>query len=94
MKAPLTYYLMAVAAVSIVCFFAFGLDKWLAVRKKRRIRERTLHLLMWLLGAPGGLLGMNVFRHKTAHASFWISAVAALAVQLALAWAIVAMTYR
>ncbi len=90
----LKYFLMAEAVMSILCFLSFGVDKWLAVKRKRRIRERTLHLWMWALGAPGGLLGMNLFRHKTAHASFWISAVLALAVQFALAWGIVAIAYR
>ncbi len=94
MKAVFDFLLMAEAVMSILCFCTFGVDKWLAIKRKRRIRERTLHLWIWLLGAPGGLLGMNVFRHKTAHASFWLSAVGALAVQIALAWGIAAMTYR
>ena len=94
MKDFLGYFLTAEVIMSVLCCLAFGLDKWLAVKHKRRIRERTLHIWMWALGAPGGLLGMNLFRHKTAHASFWISAVLALAAQLALAFGIVAMAYR
>ena len=94
MNGFLQYFLTAEAVMSVLCCLTFGLDKWLAVKHKRRIRERTLHIWMWALGAPGGLVGMNLFRHKTAHASFWISAVLALAAQLALAFGIVAMAYR
>ena len=94
MNGFLRFFLTAEVIMSLLCCVTFGLDKWLAVKHKRRIRERTLHILMWLLGAPGALLGMNLFHHKTAHASFWISAVLALAAQLALAFCIVAMAYR
>ncbi len=55
---------VAVAAMSVVSFFLFGLDKRRAVRGAFRIRERTL-LLSALFGGPGALLGMRMFRHKT-----------------------------
>jgi uncharacterized membrane protein YsdA (DUF1294 family) len=39
------------------------------------VSEKRLFLLAALLGAPGGLLGMYAFRHKTKHwyfvAGFW-----------------------
>ncbi len=76
--------LAAEGLLSILCFLTFGLDKLLAIRGKRRIRERTLHLLIWLMGAPGGFLGMCVFRHKTAHDGFWFSNLGGLTVQLVL----------
>ncbi len=79
--------------LSILCFLTFGLDKLLACRGKRRIRERTLHLLIWLLGAPGGFLGMCVFRHKTAHDGFWFSAAGGLTLQLLLLFGAAYFTY-
>lgn len=79
--------------VSVICFFTFGLDKLLATKKKRRIRERTLHLWIWFLGAPGGLLGMCVFRHKTLHTSFWLSAAGGLVVQLLLLFGAALLSY-
>ena len=76
--------LAAEGLISFICFFTFGLDKWLAIKKKQRIRERTLHLWIWLLGAPGGFLGMCVFHHKTAHPVFWFSVCGAIVVHLLL----------
>ncbi len=52
-------------AVNTAAFTAFGVDKLLAIRKKRRIPELTLLLLCFLFGSLGGLLGMVLFRHKT-----------------------------
>jgi len=53
------------ALASIVAFGAFGVDKSLARRGARRIRERTLHLISLLGGWPGALAGRALFRHKT-----------------------------
>ncbi len=57
---------------NIVAFGLMGLDKARAQRHKRRIPENTLFLAAACMGAPGGLLGMYVFRHKTRHAKFRI----------------------
>lgn len=82
-------FLFAVAAMSALTFFLFALDKLFAVRNRWRIRERTLIACLWLFGAPGGLLSMSLFRHKTKHASFWINGLLALLAQVAIAWWIV-----
>jgi uncharacterized membrane protein YsdA (DUF1294 family) len=50
-------------AFSAVTFIIFGYDKW-------RVPESFLVLLGALGGWPGGLLGMSVFRHKTAKGMF------------------------
>jgi uncharacterized membrane protein YsdA (DUF1294 family) len=55
---------------SIVTFLVFGFDKWRAGGGRRRVSEFTLVSLAALGGWPGGLLGMNVFRHKTAKWTF------------------------
>ncbi len=55
---------LAVAAMSVVSFFLFGVDKRRAVRGEFRVRERTL-LFSALLGGPGAFWGMRVFHHKT-----------------------------
>lgn len=61
---------------SLVAFTAMGLDKRAARLGRRRIAERTLHLIELLGGFPGSLLGQRVFRHKTRKASyvavFWL----------------------
>ena len=57
---------------SFVSFVMMGIDKGLAKKGLRRIRERTLFLAVLLGGGIGGMLGMNVFRHKTLHWQFRI----------------------
>ena len=81
--------LIAEAGMSAFAFLLFMSDKWFAKRRKRRIRERTLLGCMWLFGAPGGMLAMALFRHKTKHTSFWLTGITALFLQLALMWACV-----
>lgn len=51
--------------INLLCFFCFFLDKQYAIRKRRRIAEKTLLTLCILGGAFGGFLAMRVFRHKT-----------------------------
>lgn len=75
------------AAVNLVTFFVFGLDKWKAKRKVknervRRVPERTLFLLAALGGSVGALLGMKVWHHKTLHRSFRMGIPAILAAQI------------
>ena len=58
------------AVFNLVTLFAFAVDKWRAGRSGNRIAEMTLVLLGALGGWPGGLLGMILFRHKTAKWTF------------------------
>ncbi len=60
--------------VNVFTFLLYGLDKLKAQRGKWRIPERTLLLFTWLLGGVGAFAGMRVFRHKTKHLAFRISA--------------------
>jgi uncharacterized membrane protein YsdA (DUF1294 family) len=62
--------LVWLVAMNAVAFVVFGLDKWLAKRGAGRVPEATLLWLCALGGWPGGLLAMQVFRHKTAKLSF------------------------
>jgi uncharacterized membrane protein YsdA (DUF1294 family) len=57
---------VAYALGSAISFSAFGIDKRRAVRRERRVSERTLHTLELCFGWPGALAGMLVFRHKIA----------------------------
>lgn len=45
-------------------FVAFGFDKVAAVRKQRRISERSL-LSLTLIGGVGSMCASALFRHKT-----------------------------
>ena len=59
--------LAAVLVMSAVLFCRMGIDKRLAVMHRRRVSVMMLFIFAALVGAPGGLLGMYVFRHKTKH---------------------------
>ncbi len=74
-------------AMSLALLVTMGTDKKLAQIGARRVPERRLFLMALLFGAPGGLLGMYFFRHKTKHWYFVVGFWALTAVQLgALAW--------
>lgn len=62
--------LIYLAAINIVTFSLYGIDKWKAKRSKWRIEESTL--LWWAAfgGSLGALLGMKVWHHKTLHKKF------------------------
>ena len=66
--------LIIVAAVVVVmnlfCFCLMYYDKQCAIKGKRRIPEKVLFLSAGLFGALGGVLGMNLLRHKTKHWDF------------------------
>jgi uncharacterized membrane protein YsdA (DUF1294 family) len=57
-------------ALNGLAFAMFGFDKWRASASGRRVSERTLILSGALGGWLGGLIGMSLFRHKTAKTAF------------------------
>jgi uncharacterized membrane protein YsdA (DUF1294 family) len=75
------------AAFSAVTFFAFGFDKWKASHSGSRVSESSLALLGALGGWFGGLIGMLVFRHKTAKWTFKFKYALALIPFVAEVWA-------
>lgn len=60
--------------ISVITFFAFGIDKFKAKTDRWRIPEKTLISMMLAGGFIGGFLGMEVFRHKTKHPKFYAAA--------------------
>lgn len=71
MAQSVPFLLIAVfVLMSIILFLVMGRDKALSKTRKRRVPEATLFLLALLGGALGGVLGMQIFRHKTQHISF------------------------
>lgn len=78
-------WLLYLAIVNAASFAAMGVDKAKAKAGAWRIPEATLFLLAVLGGSVGGILGMQLFRHKTRHKSFIIGFPAILVCQLALA---------
>jgi uncharacterized membrane protein YsdA (DUF1294 family) len=63
--------LVWVGVLSAWAFLLFGFDKWRAGRSgARRIPESSLLWASAFGGWPGGLLGIVLFRHKSAKPSF------------------------
>lgn len=75
-------------------FGLFGYDKWRAGRGGRRIAESALWWVSALGGWPGGLLGIFLFRHKTAKAGFQLKFGAAFLVWAGLVLAAMALIER
>lgn len=64
---------LCLLGINLMTFLVFGLDKALAVGKKRRVPEATLLSLCVLAGSVGAMFAMTLFRHKTdarAHPAF------------------------
>ncbi|CAG0973771.1 hypothetical protein PLCT2_01503 [Planctomycetaceae bacterium] len=84
MTLPLTWCIAALVCTNALAFCAQWIDKRRAIAGAWRIRERTLLLLGVPLAAPGMLLGMCLFAHKTRKVSFLVKAGAVLLCNLAL----------
>ncbi len=65
------YYLIYLLSVNLVTFILYGIDKRRARKGAWRIPEKSLLGFSLLGGAVGGLLGMQLFRHKTQHWYFY-----------------------
>jgi len=65
------------ALASAWAFGLFGWDKWQAGRRGARVSEAALCGVAALGGWPGAFLGLLVFRHKSAKASFQLKFAAA-----------------
>ena len=82
--------LIYLAAINIVAFFLYGIDKWKARHDKWRITEARLIWIAVFGGSIGALLGMKTWHHKTQHAKFKYGLPAILILQIA---ALVAAVY-
>lgn len=80
----LKYVLIAFAAISLLTFVSYGLDKHAAKQKTWRVPERRLLLFGFAGGAAGALLGMQIFHHKTRKPRFWVVNILGLLWQIAL----------
>ena len=62
--------LIYLAAINVVTFFMYGVDKWKAKRSKWRVSEATLIWMAVLGGSVGAWFGMKAWHHKTQHKKF------------------------
>lgn len=60
----------AYAAMSVVTFVVYAIDKAVAGGARRRVPEQTLLLLGLLCGWPGALVAQQTLRHKTRKRAF------------------------
>lgn len=72
------------AVINVVSFVMMGVDKYKAKRHQWRVSEGTL--LLWAIcgGGLGGVIGMQIFRHKTKHMKFIVIVPTAALIQLGL----------
>ena len=75
--------LIYLAAINIVAFFLYGIDKWKARHDKWRITEARLIWIAVAGGSIGALLGMKIWHHKTKHNKFRFGLPAILILQIA-----------
>lgn len=75
---------IAFLVMNLISFILYGVDKRRAKKGQWRIPERKLLGATWLLGGVGAYAGMQLFRHKTKHTVFVISAPVAAVLQLVL----------
>ena len=55
---------------SSAALIAYAIDKSAAVHNRRRISEKTLHILALVGGWPGALAAQKLLRHKTVKQPF------------------------
>lgn len=65
-----TLLIAGTVLMSLFSYAVYAVDKRAAQQGRRRVPERTLHLLALLGGWPGALLAQQRLRHKTAKPSF------------------------
>ena len=63
-------FLLYLLSINTISFILFGLDKFLAVRNKRRIPEKELFTVSIIGGALGGMFAVLVFKHKISKNAF------------------------
>jgi uncharacterized membrane protein YsdA (DUF1294 family) len=80
------YFAIYLLIVNAIGFLLMLIDKRKAIRRRWRIREKTLFFTAAIGGSIGSIMGMYTFRHKTKHLQFTLGMPAILIVQLILAF--------
>ena len=71
------------AAVNVVTFFMYGIDKLKAKRSKWRISEAALLWMAVIGGSIGAWMGIKIWHHKTMHKKFKYGVPAIIILQIA-----------
>jgi len=80
------WLLLAYAAMSVLTFALYALDKSAARAGRWRIQESTLHSAALLGGWPGALMAQRMLRHKSRKPSFQIAYWLTVMINLAALW--------
>ncbi len=75
-------WLAYLIAVNLVAFACMGYDKQQARLGQLRVPEKFYFMLVFFGGAPGTIIGMHTFHHKTRKASFQLHVVVIFFAQL------------
>ncbi len=86
----LTVYLMFINLIAVI---VTAYDKFSAVKKRRRVREKFLFLISLLGGSLGMYVTMLLIRHKTRHLKFMLALPVLLIIQLIVVYLIWRMIY-
>ncbi len=84
-------FVIAYLLVNLTVFAIYGIDKIKAVRNEWRISEKSL-IGAAVLGAPGALIAMFVFRHKIRKPKFYIGVPLILIAEAVIAYLIITKT--
>ncbi len=74
-------YLLLLSLIATVLTYQ---DKWAAIRKKRRVSEKTLFFTATLGGSVAMYVTMLLIRHKTNHKRFMLGLPLLIVLQMAL----------
>lgn len=81
-----TTFIIYLAAINVITFIVYGIDKWKAKNNRWRISESSLLTLAAIGGSVGAWMGMQTFHHKTLHNKFRYGVPAILLLQLIVAF--------
>ena len=82
MKVVIVYFIL----INIFTFFLYGIDKYKAIKSKKRIRELTFFLLSFLGGCFIGILAMKIFHHKTKKIRFYFINILCIIIYILILW--------
>ena len=84
-------FVIVYALVNLAVFGIYGLDKRKAIKGEWRTPEKNL-IAAAVMGAPGALLGMIVFRHKIRKPKFYIGVPVILMIEAVIVFWLITQT--
>lgn len=81
------YYLVV---INVINFLLLGIDKYLAISELRRIPEKVFWLVAIVGGSLGGIMGMEIFKHKRRKTGFVLVMLVIALIQAGIIYAYIA----